>query len=452
MPGVESRQLDHLTAFTDHKKKVQERRRERAGQSHPEAHYDKNHREGEYSQNCVDEIMRANKRSSTDTERVEAAKCKIIHKKVVEGESELREEAEGGSRYAQKMFGSYLHSARNDTSTAVQYWKQCADSGDLECNVNVGMAYLMGHHNLEPDHHLAFKYISDAAKKGDAIAQYNLGMILLEGLPEAGIAVDRKGGLSGLLKAAQQKHTKAMIQLALQMLSHGLKGTKDQRRQQTKGALRWLNEADKLGSLEATTELGMCFKYGRGVRVNLEKSFAYFRKAADEGEMVAQYELALMYIYDDEGGSEQGFDDVLARKWMKAAAEQGHSNAMHNYANILLNHEDKRRKKEESSREKDIELALSMYAAAATQGVPDSLFNLGAFHSNGKFGLEKNDTIACQYFGAGARLGSKNCREAIVQYAEKKKLPEAVFQVGRMLEEGIFSCEEKTKTEMKLAK
>eukprot|EP01061_Rhynchopus_euleeides_P018132 TRINITY_DN29969_c0_g1_i1.p1 TRINITY_DN29969_c0_g1~~TRINITY_DN29969_c0_g1_i1.p1 ORF type:complete len:558 (+),score=293.36 TRINITY_DN29969_c0_g1_i1:45-1718(+) len=424
--------LDHLTTFTEHRERMEKKHREKLhGPDTPKTSQDA---QEHYSEGCAKEEKKAKTRGSSDVDRVELAKCKIVSKRVAEGEEELRKEADAGSSYAHKMLGGFLH-ARNDSLAAIESWKKCAEMKDLECDVNIGMTYLTGANDVKEDHAIAFKHMQEAAKRGNSMAQYNLGMMLLEGLPEAGVAEDRKGALSNLLKAAQQKNTKAMIQLALQMLTAGQKGTKEQKKQQAKGAVRWLNEADKLGNTEATTELGITYKYGRGVRADLDKCFKFFKKSAEAGDMIAQYELALLYIYDEDGGAEAGFDDVLAKKWMKAAAEQGHPNAMHNYAHILLHHEEKHHKPKDQHA-KDVETALSMYAAAATSGVVDSLFTLGVFHSNGQHQLSKNHTIACQYFGACSRLGYKKCHESLHGFAEKHKAPEALFQLGRLYEEG----------------
>ena len=58
----------------------------------------------------------------------------------------------------------------------------------------------------------------------------------------------------------------------------------------------------------------------------------WYRKAADQGDPVAQYNLGIMY-QNEEGGLPQS--NVLAMEWYQKAADQGHVEAQQNLLAML---------------------------------------------------------------------------------------------------------------------
>jgi len=84
-------------------------------------------------------------------------------------------------------------------------------------------------------------------------------------------------------------------------------------------ALRiWRPLADK-GQASAAHNLGLLYRYGRGVPQNDVEAAQWFRRAAGSGFARAQVNLGAMYA------AGQGFarDDAEAAKWFRLAAEQG---------------------------------------------------------------------------------------------------------------------------------
>ncbi|MGN0335771.1 MAG: tetratricopeptide repeat protein [Lachnospiraceae bacterium] len=59
---------------------------------------------------------------------------------------------------------------------------------------------------------------------------------------------------------------------------------------------------------------------GNGVEENSDEAFKWYRKAAEQGEPNAQFEIGQLYEF--------GAHDIsTARQWYTKAAEQGHENA-----------------------------------------------------------------------------------------------------------------------------
>jgi TPR repeat protein len=112
------------------------------------------------------------------------------------------------------------------------------------------------------------------AEQGDALAQFNLGVLY------------RKG------RGAPQDDVQAR---------------------------QWFEKAAAQGQAKAQFNLGTLYFNGEGVAKDYQQAFRWFRLAADQGEALAQTKIAIMY---DEG---QGVpqDIVQAYKWYSLAATNG---------------------------------------------------------------------------------------------------------------------------------
>ena len=82
---------------------------------------------------------------------------------------------------------------------------------------------------------------------------------------------------------------------------------------------------------EAATHLGTMFARGRGVAEDPKRAAEYFQKAAAQGFVVAQFELA--ECYDKGLGITQDYHQ--AANWYEKAATQGHARAQASIAYML---------------------------------------------------------------------------------------------------------------------
>ena len=89
---------------------------------------------------------------------------------------------------------------------------------------------------------------------------------------------------------------------------------------------------------------------------------------AEAGVAESQYELAMMY----RDGTNFGKSEELYEEWMKKAADQGHTLAQIEYADILL----------ERGNEDDISEAMSLYQSAANKGNDDARVKIASFRKN----------------------------------------------------------------------
>ncbi|MBT5519105.1 MAG: sel1 repeat family protein [Rhodobiaceae bacterium] len=91
-------------------------------------------------------------------------------------------------------------------------------------------------------------------------------------------------------------------------------------------AVKWFRKAAEQGNAFAQFNLGVMYAKGEGVPQNDAQALKWYRKATEQGYAGAQYNLGFMY---DKGlGVRQ--DDAEAVKWYRKAAEQGYAGAQNN--------------------------------------------------------------------------------------------------------------------------
>jgi TPR repeat protein len=85
----------------------------------------------------------------------------------------------------------------------------------------------------------------------------------------------------------------------------------------------------KKGNAEAQNDLGTAYLFGRGVPKDYEEAVKWYRKAAEQEFVIAQFHLGLMY--SNGNGVPEGYEDYEeAAKWYRKAAEQGLVHAQYN--------------------------------------------------------------------------------------------------------------------------
>ncbi|MDS4068220.1 MAG: SEL1-like repeat protein [Candidatus Competibacter sp.] len=155
-----------------------------------------------------------------------------------------------------------------------------------------------------------------AAVRGNASAQYHLGMMYAAGL---GAMKNEAQAVDWFHRAAVQGYAQAQYQLG-RMYVAGRGVARDAAQ-----AARWFHEAALRGHASAQYQLGLLYAAGRGVAQDEAQAMAWFRQAADQGDAQAQYQLGLLY---DQGlGAPQ--DYRAAARWYRQAADQGDADAQY---------------------------------------------------------------------------------------------------------------------------
>ncbi len=144
------------------------------------------------------------------------------------------------------------------------------------------------------------------------------------------------------------------------------------------------------GNANAQGKIGYYYIIGKGVPVNQGEAAKWFRKAAEQGIILAQYNLALIY---DKGEGMTNY--VEAAKWFRKAAEQGDAEAQADLGLYYLIGK---------GVDKDSCEGAKWLRKAADQDVIRAVGNLGTCYANGD-GVETNYAEAAKWFRKGAEQG-----------------------------------------------
>jgi hypothetical protein len=88
-------------------------------------------------------------------------------------------------------------------------------------------------------------------------------------------------------------------------------------------AVKWLRKAAEQNDAEAQYNLGVCYAHGEGVAKDLVEAVKWYRKAAEQNFAGAQYNLGVCF-YNGRGVAK---DWVEAYKWLLLAAKEGDEDA-----------------------------------------------------------------------------------------------------------------------------
>jgi enhanced entry protein EnhC len=195
--------------------------------------------------------------------------------------------AEQGQPAAQYLLGHMYQLGKVDGTpnyVETKKWYEAAASHYPQAFVALGFV----DETVDNNYASAEKYYSSAANMGDAMGQFNLGLIYEYG---KGIPVDKQKAKSFFTLAAQQGHAKAMTQLG-GLFFKGVDGKRDDQQ-----ALYWYKKAADLGENGALYQLGLYAETGVATRINYTDALNYYQKAADLGNDKAKLALARMYQY-----------------------------------------------------------------------------------------------------------------------------------------------------------
>ncbi len=160
---------------------------------------------------------------------------------------------------------------------------------------------------------------SSKADKGDASAQYKLGVMYYNG---RGVEQDYLKAVEFYQKAADQGHLNALSSLGI-MYDKGIGVERDY----SKAAKLYQKAADQ-GDITAQYILGFIYYNGRGVEQDYLKAVEFYQKAADQGDTSAQYNLGNMYAR----GEGVGKDYSKAKEFFGKACDDGLNEGCKEYA------------------------------------------------------------------------------------------------------------------------
>jgi TPR repeat protein/DNA repair exonuclease SbcCD ATPase subunit len=236
--------------------------------------------------------------------------------------NEIRTKAEHEDLEAQNALGNVYTNAllgvKQDYAEALRWYRQAAEKGFAPAQFNLGLAYELGR-GLPPDERLAFQYYLKAAEQGFAAAQFNVGNMYSAG---RGVGQDLFEANLWYKQAAEKGVTEAQFNLGLAYeAGRGVKKDEVQ-------AARWYKQAADRGFARAQFNLGLLLEDGRGVPKNEAMAAGFYRAAAEQGFAAAQNNYGLM-LSAGRGGLAK--DPLQAYVWLSLAVANGTSPAARDF-------------------------------------------------------------------------------------------------------------------------
>lgn len=148
-----------------------------------------------------------------------------------------------------------------------------------------------------------------SAERGDADAEYKLGMIYLNG---DGVARSPEQGMTWMRRAADQGHGKAEEGLGM-LLQLGVGGQAN-----LAEAAAWYRKAAEQGLPRAQGMLGNMLSNGVGIQRDPVEGMAWLRKSAEQGYAPAQASLGIQVLNGDPAPDTA----AEALSWLRKAAAQ----------------------------------------------------------------------------------------------------------------------------------
>ena len=318
---------------------------------------------------------------------------------------------------------SYLESARlatltTDLDNKIKRAEQSGNADDLYC---IGCTYEM-----------------EWGKQAEnAKSQEELDRLIDE---------SRRKAIEWYRKAAEQGHANAQDRLGY-CYYMGIKGVPVYHL-----AVKWWKKAAEQGNQYAQNSLAICYAKGQGVQQDDEEAVRLWKKAAEMGNSAAetnlkihkegnaylkervrkQKELTLQKSYRE---SSRNFSLKSTFMENKKAAEQGNAEAQYNlgqYYEIGVDVDE------------DEKMAFEWYSKAAKQGLVEAQDALGRCYHNG-IGVEKNDEKAVEWWLKAAGQGNVEAQNSLgICYAKgrsvKQDYEKAVMWWKKAADQGDFAA------------
>ncbi len=209
---------------------------------------------------------------------------------------------------------------RGEFETALKHWLVLGEEGDAVAQYNVGVMYDEGT-GVARNTERAADWWHRAAVQGHPLAQHNLALFLIERAQEA----DLELAAHRLQQAASAGFAPSQYSLG-KLFAAGLGVERDDER-----AFALFLQSGRAGFVKAQYSLGKLYRDGLGVEADAGESVSWFSQAAHQGYAKAQEKLATRYAEGE--GVEK--DLVEALKWATLAAREGHPAAQQRRRELL---------------------------------------------------------------------------------------------------------------------
>lgn len=158
-------------------------------------------------------------------------------------------------------------------------------------------------------------------------------------------------------------------------------------------------QAGNAGYAAAQTATGRLYEIGQGVNRDHEEAMVWYLRAANQGDVNAQFNIGSFYYYAQ--------DYVQAMEWYEKAADQGYAPAQFSIG-VFFDKGD--------VNWRDYTQAMTWYKKAADQGYVGAQYNIGLLYENGE-GVKRDFSQARAWYQKAADQGYKDAEAALKRLA-----------------------------------
>lgn len=198
-------------------------------------------------------------------------------------------------------------------AAALEKFQSAAEEGYPDAFGAIGYFHANGVGGVTKNDALALEWFQKGSDKGSASAKVNFARFILEG---RGTLADRAKGIAVMEEAASKGAEDAQAALA-EIYFMGLYDP--EAKSDFAKARPYVQSCADRGSSSALNMLGLIYKEGHGVPVDLKKAEELFRQAARKGNFKAQSNLG--HLLDP--SSKKRSRRLEAVAWLSLAADQG---------------------------------------------------------------------------------------------------------------------------------
>lgn len=200
----------------------------------------------------------------------------------------IKKAAEKGYRQWQCNLGIclfYGNGVEKDIVAANQWYGKSAEQGCDKAQFNLGLSYYKGE-GVVKDYTKAMHWFKKASEQGDADAQLHIGRCLEE------MNASNEDIVAAYKKAAEMGNSEAMYFLG-KWCQDGDKGlTVD-----IQESFRWWKKAAEIGCSQAQCAIGDCYDFGKGAAEDKIEALKWYKRSASKDYIPAVYILGLCYYY-----------------------------------------------------------------------------------------------------------------------------------------------------------
>ena len=296
------------------------------------------------------------------------------------GGKDLRERL--GDGYAEALWQA--NGRKTDSADFVMYWwKHAAEAGDVLSRLLVARFYegQFGFPELK-DLKASIENYTKAADDGNAGAMAALGSRLLSGDEKIR---DEKKGREWLKKAIAAKEYSAYLALG---------DYEENVKKDPKAALAEYERGKDAGQVDCMLRDADCYLEGKGVEKDTERGLSLLRKAAEAGNPVANYRVAVQYL----GGEKPDKANILPGYGYLVAAANGNLGEAQNELGLLY--------LSGKLGTADVPAGVAWLTNAAKGGNAQAQNNLATLYERGVGGIPKNLDNALQLYTLAGNQGN----------------------------------------------